>query len=160
MDVVAAQVPAFEADEPEIVQTAPAQVPIKQEPELQLVQRHIIEEEQPGPPPLNAADALRFKTYLALAVMAGILLVGAPISVITAYRYLHPVYMYDQAPNPVQQPAADPNPASAKRSGSGKSGAQGRGGANSGTQPRSARSGRKGQAPSKQPVVVWPKPPQ
>jgi hypothetical protein len=84
--------------------------------------------------------------------MAGILLVGAPISVITAYRYMHPVYMYNQAPIPVQ-PVAKP-------SDTGKSGAHGRGGANSGTQLRSAHSSRKGQAPSKQPVVVWPKPPQ
>jgi hypothetical protein len=154
MDVVSAQTTAFEADEVEFKQTVPASVTIKPQPELQLVPRYVIEDEEPGPPPLSIADARRFKTYLALAVMAGILLVGAPISVVTAYRYLNPVYMYEQVPQNPTPAAEQPAPAPKRR-------AKPSGGANSGAQPRSARSSRNGQAlQKKQPAVVWPKPPE
>jgi hypothetical protein len=166
MDVMNANARALEADEGEIeqpvrTQPAPARVLINQEPELQLVRRHIIEEEEeekkPGPPTLVIPDTMRFKTYLALAVMAGIVLVGAPVSAVVAYRYLHPVYFYDPVP---QQPAdaapaaADPGPAP-----KGASGSKSSGGANSGTQSRPARPVRRGQAArQKQPIDGWPAP--
>jgi hypothetical protein len=163
LDIMAARAMAFEADDGEFDQTAPMPVTIKAEPELQLVPRHIIEDEktgvdhdQPEPPTLVIPDMVRFKTYLALAVLAGIVLVGTPISAVIAYRYLHPVYIYDQDPqHPVEAAPAAAQPAPKKGAGRGKS----LGGANSGTQPRFARPGRKDQAQrNKEPAEVWPAP--
>jgi hypothetical protein len=133
--------------------TPPAAATPESEAELQLVPRNVtLEESEPGPPKLIIPDALRFKTYLAIAVLAGIGLVGTPISGVIAYRYMHPLYIYDQA-KPAAPAAAQPidDPKTAKAAGAAKSGAQG----------KSARSNRKGQAAKrKPPVAVWPPPPQ
>ncbi|HEX3572534.1 MAG TPA: hypothetical protein VHU44_17065 [Acidobacteriaceae bacterium] len=132
--------------------TPPAAATPDAEAELQLVPRNVtVEESEPGPPKLIIPDALRFKTYLAIAVLAGIGLVGTPISGVIAYRYMHPLYIYDQAKPAapaVAQPIDDPKTANAAAA---KSGAQG----------KSARSSRKAQAAKrKPPVAVWPPPPQ
>lgn len=156
--------PVFEAEDVNEAETEPAE-PMKQtaappaaakpdaEPELQLVPRNVAVEEdiEPGPPKLVIPDALRFKTYLAIAVLAGIALVGTPISGVIAYRYMHPVYIYDQAKPaaPAAEQPVDPN--TARSVGAAKSGAQG----------KSARSSRRAQAAKRRPpVAVWPPPPQ
>jgi len=56
----------------------------------------------PVPPP-GSSERQRLKTYLALAVLAGIALVATPVTGVLAYRYMHPMYIY--------QPAATPTPA-------------------------------------------------
>ena len=58
-------------------------------------------------------DALRLKTYLALALVICVALVGTPISVVVAYRYMHPLYVYDPAPKVDPPPTAPPANAAA-----------------------------------------------
>ena len=128
-------------------------VPVRPQvsPELRLTPRTVelapVEEKlKPGPPTLVIPDTMRMKTYLAIAVLAGIVLVGAPISAVVAYRYMHPLYIYDQV-KPQPDPAATPPPSAAPDNSSG-----------SGTQGR--RSNRKTPAKRKPPVAVWPPQPQ
>jgi hypothetical protein len=150
-------VPVIDTLEPEPVESNTAEVsaltPIvakpQVEPELRLVQRNIVdlepvsERHQPGPPALVVPDSLRLKAYVAFAVLAGIVLVGTPFSAVVAYRYMHPLYIYDQAkpqPAPVTvAPPVDPNAARPANGG------------------RSSQAKRKGQAARhKPPVAVWP----
>lgn len=151
-------VPVIDTLEPEPVESNTAEVnaltPIMAKPqgesELRLIQRNIVDMEpvserhQPGPPALVVPDSLRLKAYVAFAVLAGIVLVGTPFSAVVAYRYLHPLYIYDQAkPQPapvtVAPQTVDPNAAKPANSG------------------RSSQAKRKGQAARhKPPVAVWP----
>lgn len=120
------------------------------EPELRLIPRTvelapIEEKKKPLPPTLVIPESMRLKTYLAIAVLAGIVLVGTPISAVVAYRYMHPLYIYNQ-PNPQPDPATTvPQPAPANPDDAAGSGAQGKHGRHK------AQSARR-----KPPVAVWP----
>jgi len=60
-------------------------------------------------PPPGSSERQRLKTYLALAVLAGIALVATPVTGVLAYRYMHPMYIYQPAATPT--PAPQPPPA-------------------------------------------------
>jgi len=151
--------PAFEIEEhiPTIVekpvpalQATPAEVTVSDS-ELRLVPRSPTEEEEePGPPELVIPDALRFKTYLAIAVLAGVALVATPISGVIAYRYMHPMYIYE-TPKPPAPPPLEPSKAvdTGKPAGTARRGAQGKSSRTHKAQPV-------GQPSS---VSVWPPPP-
>jgi hypothetical protein len=151
--------PAFEIEEhiPTIVekpvpalQATPAEVTVSDS-ELRLVPRSPTEEEEePGPPELVIPDALRFKTYLAIAVLAGVALVATPISGVIAYRYMHPMYIYE-TPKPPAPPPLEPSKAAdtGKPAGTARRGAQGKSSRTHKAQPV-------GQPSS---VSVWPPPP-
>jgi hypothetical protein len=120
------------------------------EPELQLVPRQVAEmepvkqREKPAPPTLVIPESIKLKTYLAIAVLAGIVLVGTPISAVMAYRYLHPLYMYEPAkPQPDPAATAPTDTTTAGKPGSAqKSGSRGK--------------GRKAPGRHKPSVAVWP----
>ncbi|HKO18503.1 MAG TPA: hypothetical protein VJU82_06420 [Acidobacteriaceae bacterium] len=138
---------------PEKPQVSPelALVPVKPqpEPELRLIPRTvelapIEEKKRPLAPTLVIPESMRLKTYLAIAVLAGVVLVGTPISAVVAYRYMHPLYIYNQ-PRPQPDPAAatpQPTPAVPNDAGSGAQGKRSR------HKTQSAR--------RKPPVAVWP----
>ena len=113
--------------------------------ELLLVPRNVVEIEEPVPPPSQIPDMQRLKTYLAIAVLAGIALVATPISGVIAYRYLHPLYIYQEpAPPPPAQPV---DPAAADKT--------------AGKPAKAARTARKPQSARRRPpVAVWPPEPQ
>jgi len=124
------------------------------EPELRLIPRTvelepIQEKQKPLPPTLVVPESMRLKTYLAIAVLAGIVLVGTPISAVMAYRYMHPLYIYDQA-----KPQPDPATA-AQQPSNGSAPANSGDPASSGGQSKHSR--HKAQsARRKAPVAVWP----
>ena len=125
-------------------------VGVEADSELRLIPRNfeeIEEPEEPGPPAHTIPDTMRFRTYLAIAVLAGIALVATPISGVLAYRYLHPLYIYDTAPKPAEAapPAQSTGSVPAK---SAKPAA------------KSSRSGRKSQPKPKPSVAVWPAAPE
>jgi hypothetical protein len=145
-------VPVTPPAEPEL-----ALVPVKPEPEpeLRLLPRTVelepvAQKQKPLPPTLVIPESMRLKTYLAIAVLAGVVLVGTPISAVVAYRYMHPLYIYDQAKPQPDPAAAAPQPADASAPADSDDA-----GGNSGAQNK--RSRRKAQQTRrKPPVAVWP----
>ena len=131
----------------------PAAPPPAADTELRLMPRTAaLDEVEPpkksGPPVVVLPDTVKLKTYIAIAVLAALILLGAPLAGVVVYRYMHPLYIYQTQPQPA--PAAPAQSAGDAKPGSQDSAA-----------PAKSKPRRKAQHGNpKPPVQVWPFPEQ